>query len=238
MHMCRGNNRSAWHAEGGYEPIAEKAFSQLNVDRFLLEYDTDRAGGFEPLRFMPQDKMVVLGLISSKEPALEPIDELRRRIDEAQRSIVPLENLAIAPQCGFASHDARQPADLGRTAAQARARRRDGAPGLGVVATKELFCRDPRPFCARREFGPGNFRMANALAKAAVGSRDDIFLAHDARVANQPLGHQLRVLDQVGRVPDDTRDERLAVGQFDVLPDRPVVFVARVGCLDRDRIRP
>jgi 5-methyltetrahydropteroyltriglutamate--homocysteine methyltransferase len=102
MHMCRGNNRSAWHAEGSYEPIAEKAFNQINVDRFLLEYDTDRAGGFEPLRFMPRNKMVVLGLISSKEPVLEPIDELRRRIDEASQ-YVPLENLAIAPQCGFAS---------------------------------------------------------------------------------------------------------------------------------------
>jgi 5-methyltetrahydropteroyltriglutamate--homocysteine methyltransferase len=102
MHMCRGNNRSAWHAEGSYEPIAEKAFSQLKVDRFLLEYDTDRAGGFEPLRFMPSNKMVVLGLISSKEPALESQDVLRRRIDEASK-YVPLENLAIAPQCGFAS---------------------------------------------------------------------------------------------------------------------------------------
>jgi 5-methyltetrahydropteroyltriglutamate--homocysteine methyltransferase len=102
LHMCRGNNRSAWHAEGSYEPIAEKAFSQLNVDRFLLEYDTDRAGGFEPLRFVPREKVVVLGLISSKEPALESVDELRRRIDEAAR-YVPMENLAIAPQCGFAS---------------------------------------------------------------------------------------------------------------------------------------
>jgi 5-methyltetrahydropteroyltriglutamate--homocysteine methyltransferase len=100
--MCRGNNRSAWHAEGSYEPVAEKAFNQLNVDRFLLEYDTARAGGFEPLRFMPKDKMVVLGLISSKEPALESIDQLRRRIDEAAR-FVPIENLAISPQCGFAS---------------------------------------------------------------------------------------------------------------------------------------
>jgi 5-methyltetrahydropteroyltriglutamate--homocysteine methyltransferase len=102
LHMCRGNNRSAWHAEGSYEPIAEKAFNQLHVDRFLLEYDTDRAGGFEPLRFMPRDKTVVLGLISSKEPALEPLDLLRRRIDEAAK-FVPMENLAIAPQCGFAS---------------------------------------------------------------------------------------------------------------------------------------
>jgi len=102
MHMCRGNNRSAWHAEGSYEPVAEKAFGQLNLDRFLLEFDTDRAGGFEPLRFVPRDKMVVLGLISSKEPELEKVDDLRRRIDEAAR-YVPLENLAIAPQCGFAS---------------------------------------------------------------------------------------------------------------------------------------
>ncbi|HZO28685.1 MAG TPA: hypothetical protein VFH48_22150 [Chloroflexota bacterium] len=102
LHMCRGNNRSAWHAEGSYEAIAEKAFNLLEVDRFLLEYDTERAGGFEPLRFVPPDKMVVLGLISSKLPALEPIDLLRRRIDEAAQ-YVPIERLAISPQCGFAS---------------------------------------------------------------------------------------------------------------------------------------
>jgi methionine synthase II (cobalamin-independent) len=102
LHMCRGNNRSAWHAEGGYEAIAEKAFSQLVVDRFLLEYDTDRAGDFAPLRFVPRNKMVVLGLISSKLPALESRDLLRRRIDEAAQ-YVPFENLAISPQCGFAS---------------------------------------------------------------------------------------------------------------------------------------
>ena len=102
LHMCRGNNRSAWHAEGGYEPVAEKAFAQLHVDRFLLEYDTERAGGFEPLRFVPKDKTVVLGLISSKEPVLESVDDLRRRIDEAAK-YVPFENLAISPQCGFAS---------------------------------------------------------------------------------------------------------------------------------------
>jgi len=102
MHMCRGNNRSAWHAEGSYEPIAEKAFGSLKVDRFLLEYDTDRAGGFEPLRFVPAPKMVVLGLVSSKEPELESVDSLRRRIDEAAQ-FVPLERLALTPQCGFAS---------------------------------------------------------------------------------------------------------------------------------------
>ena len=102
LHMCRGNNRSAWHAEGSYEAIAEKAFNLLDVDRFLLEYDTERAGGFEPLRFVPANKMVVLGLISSKLPELEPIDLLRRRIDEAAK-YVPIERLAISPQCGFAS---------------------------------------------------------------------------------------------------------------------------------------
>jgi 5-methyltetrahydropteroyltriglutamate--homocysteine methyltransferase len=100
--MCRGNNRSAWIASGGYEAIAEKAFNTLQVDRFLLEYDTERAGGFEPLRFVPPGKTVVLGLISSKEPQLESQDLLRRRIDEAAQ-YVPIENLALSPQCGFAS---------------------------------------------------------------------------------------------------------------------------------------
>ena len=102
MHICRGNNESKWYAEGGYEPIAEKLFNSLAVDRFLLEYDTARAGTFEPLRFMPHDKMVVLGLVSSKEPSLETHDQLRRRIDEASR-YVPIDNLALSPQCGFAS---------------------------------------------------------------------------------------------------------------------------------------
>ncbi|MGI5282293.1 hypothetical protein ACQEVF_03070 [Nonomuraea polychroma] len=102
MHICRGNNRSAWMSSGGYEPIAARLFGEVPVDRFLLEYDTERAGGFEPLRFMPQGTTVVLGLISSKVPRLESQDELRRRIDEAAK-YVPLENLAISPQCGFAS---------------------------------------------------------------------------------------------------------------------------------------
>jgi 5-methyltetrahydropteroyltriglutamate--homocysteine methyltransferase len=102
MHICRGNNESKWYAEGGYEPIADRLFNSLAVDRFLLEYDTARAGTFEPLRFMPRDKMVVLGLVSSKEPGLESQDELCRRIDEAAR-YVPIDNLALSPQCGFAS---------------------------------------------------------------------------------------------------------------------------------------
>ena len=102
MHICRGNNRSAWMAEGSYEPVAERLFGEVGVDRFLLEFDTGRAGGFEPLRFVPAGTTVVLGLVSSKTPVLEPQDELRRRIDAAA-AYVPLENLALSPQCGFAS---------------------------------------------------------------------------------------------------------------------------------------
>ena len=101
-HICRGNGRSAWHTEGGYEPIAEKVFGGLDVDRFLLEYDSDRAGGFEPLRFVPKGKQVVLGLITTKVGQLEKQDDLLRRIDEASK-YVPIENLALSPQCGFAS---------------------------------------------------------------------------------------------------------------------------------------
>ncbi len=102
MHLCRGNNRSHWYAEGGYDPIAEKLFGTLQVDRFLLEYDDQRSGTFEPLRFIPKGKTVVLGLISSKRPQLESKDDLIKRINEAAR-YVPLENLALSPQCGFAS---------------------------------------------------------------------------------------------------------------------------------------
>jgi 5-methyltetrahydropteroyltriglutamate--homocysteine methyltransferase len=102
IHLCRGNNRSQWYAEGGYDAIAEKLFGQLQADAFLLEYESERAGTFEPLRFVPRNKTVVLGLVSSKLPELESRDSLQRRIDEASK-YVPLENLAISPQCGFAS---------------------------------------------------------------------------------------------------------------------------------------
>jgi 5-methyltetrahydropteroyltriglutamate--homocysteine methyltransferase len=102
IHLCRGNNRSHWYAEGGYDPIAEKLFNKLNVDMFLLEYESERAGTFEPLRFVPKNKGVVLGLVSSKLPELEPRDLLTRRIEEASK-YVPLENLSLSPQCGFAS---------------------------------------------------------------------------------------------------------------------------------------
>src|SRR5271169_3483301 len=102
MHLCRGNNRSHWYAEGGYDVIAEKLFATMAVDRFLLEYDDDRSGTFEPLRLVPREKTVVLGLISSKKPQLENADDVTRRIEEAAR-FFPLENLALSPQCGFAS---------------------------------------------------------------------------------------------------------------------------------------
>lgn len=102
IHLCRGNNRSQWYAEGGYDAIAEKLFGQLQVDAFLLEYDSERAGTFEPLRFVPRGKTVVLGLVSTKVPQLESQDVLMERIEAASK-YVPLENLALSPQCGFAS---------------------------------------------------------------------------------------------------------------------------------------
>jgi 5-methyltetrahydropteroyltriglutamate--homocysteine methyltransferase len=102
IHLCRGNLRSMWHREGGYDSIAERLFNTLKHERFLLEYDTERAGGFEPLRFVPKDKIIVLGLISTKTPELENADALKRRIEEAAR-FVPLAQLALSPQCGFAS---------------------------------------------------------------------------------------------------------------------------------------
>jgi 5-methyltetrahydropteroyltriglutamate--homocysteine methyltransferase len=103
MHFCRGNGGSAfWHSEGSYEPIAEQTFGHLDFDRFLLEYDTERAGGFEPLRFVPKSKIAVLGLVSTKVGVLESKDLVRRRIDEAARYL-PLEALALSPQCGFSS---------------------------------------------------------------------------------------------------------------------------------------
>jgi len=102
IHLCRGNSRSHWYAEGGYDPIAEKLFGTMDVDRFLLEYEDPRSGTFEPLRFVPKNRTVVLGLISSKVAKLESGAEVVKRIHEAAK-YVPLENLALSPQCGFAS---------------------------------------------------------------------------------------------------------------------------------------
>jgi 5-methyltetrahydropteroyltriglutamate--homocysteine methyltransferase len=102
IHLCRGNQRSMWHREGTYDDIAERLLNELKHDRFLFEYDTPRAGGFAPLRFVPKGKIVVLGLVSTKVPQLESVDDLKRRIEEATK-YVPLEQLAISPQCGFSS---------------------------------------------------------------------------------------------------------------------------------------
>jgi 5-methyltetrahydropteroyltriglutamate--homocysteine methyltransferase len=102
IHLCRGNQRSMWHREGAYDAIAERLFNELPHQRFLLEYDSPRAGGFAPLRFVPKGKIVVLGLVSTKVPHMEHEDELVRRIDEAAKYIA-LEQLAISPQCGFGS---------------------------------------------------------------------------------------------------------------------------------------
>lgn len=102
IHTCRGNHQSMWMAEGGYDAVAEAFFTQADVDGFFLEYDTERAGGFEPLRFVPKNKKVVLGLISSKEAEIESKDQIKRRIEEATKFIA-LDQLCLSPQCGFAS---------------------------------------------------------------------------------------------------------------------------------------
>ena len=102
MHMCRGNHASHWAAEGGYDPVAELAFGAIDVDALFLEYDTDRAGNFAPLKYLGKDKVAVLGLVTTKKGQLESKDELKRRIEEAAR-IAPIERLALSPQCGFAS---------------------------------------------------------------------------------------------------------------------------------------
>jgi len=102
MHLCRGNFRSSWIAQGGYEPVAELLFNRIGVDGYFMEFDTERAGGFEPLRFVPANKVVVLGLVTSKSGAVEPAAELERRIDDAAK-YVHLEQLCLSPQCGFAS---------------------------------------------------------------------------------------------------------------------------------------
>ena len=129
VHMCRGNFKGHYLAQGGYESVAERFFANTKVNHFLLEYDTPRAGDFKPLRFVPKNKGVVLGLISSKTPALESADRLRQRVDEATQYI-DLDRLAISPQCGFASTVAGNPV----TEADERAKLR-----LAVNAAREIF---------------------------------------------------------------------------------------------------
>ena len=104
MHLCRGNFQSTFVASGGYEPVAEVLFNAINVHGYFMEYDSDRAGGFEPLRFVPKGKTVVLGLVTTKSGRLESKDELKRRIDEAAK-YVDLDQLCLSPQCGFASSE-------------------------------------------------------------------------------------------------------------------------------------
>ena len=116
IHICRGNARTVdsktgklvpqWHREGHYDAIAEKLFTSLKHQRLLLEYDSDRAGGFEPLRFVPKDKIAVLGLVSTKSSDMETVDDLQRRIDQASRYL-PLDQLALSPQCGFGGIDSK-----------------------------------------------------------------------------------------------------------------------------------
>jgi 5-methyltetrahydropteroyltriglutamate--homocysteine methyltransferase len=101
-HLCRGNFRSAWVAEGGYEPVAEVLFNELDVDGYFLEYDDERSGDFKPLRFLPKGKTMVLGLVTTKIGELESKDAIKRRIDEAAR-YAPLDQLCLSPQCGFSS---------------------------------------------------------------------------------------------------------------------------------------
>ena len=135
MHLCRGNFRSTWVASGGYEPVAEVLFNQINSDAYFMEYDSDRAGGFEPLRFVPRgEKMVVLGLMTSKTGELESKDELKRRIDEAAKYL-PLEQLALSPQCGFRLDRGRQHADRGPAMGETVPLRGGGARGLGRGVT-------------------------------------------------------------------------------------------------------
>ena len=102
VHLCRGNYQSAWVAKGGYEPVAEILFNELQIDGFFLEYDDERSGDFSPLRFVPKGKTVVLGIMTSKRPELESVEELERRVAEASRYL-PMEQLALSPQCGFSS---------------------------------------------------------------------------------------------------------------------------------------
>jgi len=102
VHLCRGNFKSAWVAEGGYEPVAEVLFNELNVDACFLEYDDERAGDFKPLRFVPKGKTIVLGLVTTKVGSLESRDDLIRRVNEAGR-YMPMDQMCLSPQCGFSS---------------------------------------------------------------------------------------------------------------------------------------
>ena len=130
-HMCRGNFRSSWAAEGGYDFVAEALFGELGVDGFFLEYDDARSGGFEPLRYVPNDKYVVLGLVTTKRGTLETKDELKRRIDEAAK-FMPIEHLCLSPQCGFSSTVEGNTLTYEEEVAKLASHRRDRRRRLGL----------------------------------------------------------------------------------------------------------
>jgi Cobalamin-independent synthase, Catalytic domain len=156
-HMCRGNFRSSWVAQGGYDFVAEPLFGELEVDAFFMEYDDDRSGTFEPLRFVPKGKLVVLGLVTSKNPELESEDELKRRIEEAAR-FIDIDQLCLSPQCGFPSTKGGQQPHIRRAAGEARTRRRNRRRGLGHRLMP------PRPTRRRPSAHAPECRRADACA--------------------------------------------------------------------------
>ena len=148
MHLCRGNFRSTFVASGGYEPVAETLFNQINSDAYFMEYDSDRAGGFEPLRFVPRGhKVVVLGLVTRKTGALESKDELKRRIDAAAKYL-PLEQLALSAAMRVREDRGRELAQRGAAVGEAAAVRGGGAGGLGRGVTGRLRARPVYPRAA------------------------------------------------------------------------------------------
>ena len=145
MHLCRGNFKSAWVAEGGYEPVADVLFNQINVDGYFLEYDDERSGDFAPLRFVPKGKTIILGLVTTKLSALETKDALKRRIEEAAK-YCPLDQLALSPQCGFSSTIEGNDVKCRRRDGETETCGRNGQRGLGL--TPFLGDVDPPMMCA------------------------------------------------------------------------------------------
>ena len=174
MHLCRGNFRSHWVASGGYEPVAEVLFNQINADAYFMEYDSDRAGGFEPLRFVPRGhKVVVLGLVTSKSGALESKDELKRRIDAGGEVSAAGAARAVAAM-RLRQHRGRQPADRGRAVGEAAPVRRGGARGLGRGVASRCHSEFPpagsgRP--ALDETGVVSLRIRVTVVIPAVGTQ-------------------------------------------------------------------
>ncbi len=168
IHICRGNSQSAWVAEGGYEPVAEALFNEVDVDGYFLEYDSPRAGDFAPLRYLPKGKIAVLGLVTTKRPQLESKDDLKRRIDEAAR-YAPLEQLALSPQCGFASAPratrSRSPTRSPSSASSSKSRARCGARAKSAALRGRASTRWPlrksdwRPGLVPRRTGRYHLRL-------------------------------------------------------------------------------